>query len=44
MQNKLKILIFSDLHYAPTRPVNNGSRIDRKLTDLAIPLLDKLIA
>lgn len=43
MQNKLKVLIFSDLHYAPTRPVNNGSRIDRKLTDLAMPLLDKLI-
>lgn len=43
MQNKLKLLIFSDLHYAPTRPINNGSRIDRKLTDLAVPLLDKLI-
>lgn len=43
MNNKLKVLMFSDLHYAPTRPINNGSRIDRKLTDLAMPLLDKLI-
>lgn len=38
-----KVVIFSDLHYAPERPVNNGSIIDRKLTDLALPLLDKLI-
>ena len=39
----LKVVMFSDLHYAPERPINNGSVIDRKLTDLALPLLDKLI-
>lgn len=38
-----KLVIFSDLHYAPVRPVNNGSVIDRKLTDFALPLLEKLI-
>lgn len=31
------------MHYAPERPVNNGSIIDRKLTDDALPLLNKLI-
>lgn len=41
--NKCKIVIFSDIHYAPERPVNNGSKIDRKLTQYAIPLVDKLI-
>ena len=43
MKQNLKLIVFSDLHYAPVRPVNNGSRIDRKLTDLALPILDKLI-
>ncbi len=38
-----KLVIFSDLHYAPERPVNNGSIIDRKLTDLALPILEKLM-
>ena len=37
-----KIVIFSDLHYAPEKPVNNGSRIERKLMEYAEPLLDKL--
>ncbi len=41
--NECKIVLFSDLHYAPERPVNNGSIIGRKLTDLALPLLEKLI-
>jgi len=41
---KAKIVIFSDLHYAPERPVNNGSRIGRKLVEYAEPLLDKIIA
>ena len=40
---KTKIVIFSDLHYAPERPVNNGSRIGRKLVEHAEPLLDKII-
>ncbi len=43
MNNYCKIVLFSDLHYAPERPVNNGSIIDRKLTDLALPLLENLI-
>ena len=37
-----KIVIFSDLHYAPERPVNNGSIIERKLMEFAEPLLQKL--
>ncbi|MBR3888731.1 MAG: metallophosphoesterase [Clostridia bacterium] len=37
-----KIVIFSDLHYAPEKPINNGSKIDRKLMEYAEPLLDKL--
>lgn len=41
--NELKMVVFSDLHYAPEKPVNNGSIIDRKLTEQALPLLDKLI-
>lgn len=39
----MRIVIFSDLHYAPERPINNGSIIDRKLMEYAEPLLDKLI-
>lgn len=42
MDKHLKLVIFSDLHYAPERPINNGSVIDRKLTDYALPLLEKL--
>lgn len=38
-----QIVIFSDLHYAPERPINNGSIIDRKLMEYAEPLLEKLI-
>lgn len=37
-----KIVMFSDLHYAPEKPINNGSKIDRKLMEYAEPLLDKL--
>ncbi len=40
---KCKLIIFSDIHYAPEKPVNNGSIIDRKLTHQAIPLLEQLI-
>ena len=40
---KCKIVIFSDAHYAPERPINNGSNIERKLTQYSIPLLHKLI-
>lgn len=39
---KSKIVIFSDLHYAPEKPINNGSIIDRKLMEYAEPLLQKL--
>lgn len=39
---KRKIVLFSDLHYAPELPVNNGSRIDRKLVWFAIPMLEKI--
>lgn len=38
-----KIVIFSDLHYAPERPINNGSIIERKLMEYAEPLLEELI-
>lgn len=41
--NQCKIVIFSDLHYAPETPVNNGSIIERKLMQHAIPLLNQLI-
>lgn len=42
-ETKCKLVIFSDIHYAPERPVNNGSIIDRKLTEYAIPILEQLI-
>ena len=29
--DKKKIVIFSDLHYAPEKPIKNGSIIERKL-------------
>ena len=35
-ETKCKLVVFSDIHYAPERPVNNGSIIDRKLTECAI--------
>jgi len=40
--NKSKIVIFSDLHYAPEVPINNGSKIGRKLIKYSEPLLEKL--
>lgn len=42
-KSKCKLVIFSDIHYAPERPVNNGSIIDRKLTEYAVPILEPLI-
>lgn len=42
-KSKCKVVIFSDVHYAPERPENNGSNIERKLTQYSIPLLEKLI-
>lgn len=39
---KCKLVIFSDIHYAPEKPVNNGSIIDRKLMEYAVPLLEQL--
>ena len=41
--DKLRLIIFSDLHYAPELPVNNGSNIDRKLIQYSIPLINQLI-
>lgn len=41
--DKAKIVFFSDLHYAPEKPINNGSIIERKLMEYAQPLLQKLI-
>ena len=38
----VKIVMFSDLHYAPEKPINNGSRIERKLMEYSEPILDKL--
>lgn len=38
----MKIIIFSDLHYAPEKPINNGSIIDRKLMEYSEPLLEVL--
>jgi Predicted phosphohydrolases len=40
---KCKLVIFSDIHYAPEPPVNNGSIIERKLTQYSIPLIKQLI-
>lgn len=37
-----KIVVFSDLHYAPELPVNNGSRIERKLMWYALPMLENI--
>ena len=37
-----KIVFFSDLHYAPELPINNGSRIERKLMWYAEPMLDQI--
>lgn len=42
-KSKCKLVIFSDIHYAPEKPINNGSIIDRKLMEYAIPLLKQLI-
>lgn len=42
-KSKYKLVIFSDIHYAPEKPVNNGSVIDRKLTECALPIIEKLI-
>lgn len=30
-ESKCKLVVFSDIHYAPEKTVNNGSIIDRKL-------------
>lgn len=38
----MKIVLFSDLHYAPEKPINNGSIIERKLMEYAEPLLERL--
>ena len=37
-----RIVFFSDLHYAPELPVNNGSRKDRKLIQYSLPMLEKI--
>ena len=40
--SKSRIVIFSDMHYAPEKKVNNGSKIEKKLTEYAEPLLEKI--
>ena len=40
MNNEMKIVIFSDLHYLD---VNHKEKTNRKLTKLAMPILEKLI-
>lgn len=42
-KSKCKIVIFSDIHYAPEKPIKSWSNTERKLTQYAIPLLEKLI-
>jgi 3',5'-cyclic AMP phosphodiesterase CpdA len=39
----MKLVVFSDLHYAPTPPIENGSIIGHKLTEFALPILNNLI-
>jgi len=39
----MKLVVFSDIHYAPEPPTNNGSNLGRKLTDCAVPVLRALI-
>lgn len=39
MLDKCKMVIFSDLHYAPKTPINSGS----KLIKFALPILEKII-
>lgn len=39
----MKLVVFSDIHYAPEPPINNGSIIHRKLTEYSIPIIKKLI-
>ena len=40
--NKSKIVFFSDLHYAPELPINNGSKIERKLIWYAEQMLEQI--
>lgn len=39
----LKIVFFSDLHYAPELPINNGSNIKQKLIQYSEPMIEKVI-
>jgi len=39
----MKLVVFSDIHYAPNPPINNGSNLGKKLTDCALPVLKSLI-
>ena len=41
-KSNCKLLIFSDVHYAPELPINNGSIIDRKLIQYSVPLINKI--
>lgn len=42
-KSRCRIVIFSDIHYAPERPTRNWNNTERKLTQYAIPLLEKLM-
>lgn len=39
----MKLVIFSDIHYAPELPINNGSVIEPKLIQYSEDMLNKLI-
>lgn len=39
----MKLVVFSDIHYAPEPPVNNDSIIERKLTQYSLPIIRQLI-
>lgn len=40
--SKSRIVIFSDLHYAPEKPINNGSKIERKLMEYQMEYISLL--
>ena len=40
--SKSRIVIFSDLHYAPEKPINNGSKIERKLMEYKMEYISLL--
>ena len=43
MNKNCRMVIFSDLHYAPKIPISNGSEIGRKLIEKSLPVFEKLL-